>query len=82
MKTKQEMIDLLKLENPTLQYGDDEQGYTKLSKEEYEAVINEWADARLAKELKKAEAEAQAAAKAELLERLGITADEAKLLLA
>lgn len=82
MKTKQEMIDLLKLENPTLQYGDDEQGYTELSKEEYEAVISEWADARLAKELKKAEAEAQAAAKAELLERLGITADEAKLLLA
>jgi hypothetical protein len=33
-------------------------------------------------ELQKAEAEAKATAKAELLERLGITADEAKLLLA
>jgi hypothetical protein len=33
-------------------------------------------------ELRKAEAEAKAQAKAELLERLGITADEAKLLLA
>jgi predicted metal-binding transcription factor (methanogenesis marker protein 9) len=32
--------------------------------------------------VRKAEAEAQATAKAELLERLGITADEAKLLLA
>jgi hypothetical protein len=32
--------------------------------------------------IKKAEAEAKAQAKAELLERLGITADEAKLLLA
>ena len=33
-------------------------------------------------EARKAEAEAQAQAKAELLERLGITADEAKLLIA
>jgi predicted metal-binding transcription factor (methanogenesis marker protein 9) len=32
--------------------------------------------------VRKAEAEAKAQAKAELLERLGITADEAKLLLA
>lgn len=82
MTTKQEMIDSLKLEYPTLQYGDDEQGYTQLSDEEYEAVINDWADARLAKELKKAQVEAQAIAKTELLERLGITTDEAKLLLA
>ncbi len=34
------------------------------------------------KATRKAEAEAKAQAKAELLERLGITADEAKLLLA
>jgi hypothetical protein len=33
-------------------------------------------------EVEKSEAEAKAQAKAELLERLGITADEAKLLLA
>ena len=33
-------------------------------------------------EVRKAEAQAKAQAKAELLERLGITADEAKLLLA
>ena len=82
MTTKQEMIDLLKLENPTLRYGDDEQGYTELSKEEYEAITNDWADARLAREARKTEAEAKAQAKTELLERLGITTDEAKLLLA
>jgi hypothetical protein len=35
-----------------------------------------------AKAMREAEAEAKAEAKAELLERLGITADEAKLLLA
>ena len=40
-------------------------------------------EARQAAELaRQAEAEAKAQAKAELLERLGITADEAKLLLA
>jgi hypothetical protein len=37
---------------------------------------------RLKSEARIAEAEAKAQAKAELLERLGITADEAKLLLA
>ena len=42
----------------------------------------EIAEAILAKEAKAAEAQAKAQAKAELLERLGITADEAKLLLA
>jgi hypothetical protein len=82
MKTKPEMIEIIKAENPTLRLGDDESGYTELSADEYEAKIAEWADARLAKEAKVAEAEAKAQAKAELLERLGITADEAKLLLA
>jgi hypothetical protein len=82
MTTKQEIIDQLKLEFPTLQIGDDDSGYTQLSGAEYEAIIAERADARLAKLAKQAEAEAKAQAKAELLERLGITADEAKLLLA
>ncbi len=42
---------------------------------EYEALI-------VSQELAKAEAEAKATQKAALLDRLGITADEAKLLLA
>jgi hypothetical protein len=82
MTTKNQMISLLKKEFPTLQLGDDEKGYTQLSDEEYEATIAEWADARLAKLAKQAELEARAQAKAALLDRLGITADEAKLLLA
>jgi hypothetical protein len=82
MKTKEEIITELKLEFPTLRIGDDDNGYINLSTEEYEATIAEWADGRLERIARKAEAEAQAQAKAELLERLGITADEAKLLLA
>lgn len=81
MTTKAQMIQIIKAENPTLQIGSDETGYTQLSPEQYEAQIAEWADARLTKLAQKAEAEARAQAKAELLERLGITEDEAKLLL-
>ena len=81
MTTKKEIIDLLKEEFPTLQVGDDKAGYTQLSVDEYNAVIAEWADVRLAKEQLKAEAEAKETAKAALLAQLGITAEQAKLLL-
>jgi hypothetical protein len=80
MTTKAEFIIKLKLENPTLQIGDDEQGYTQLSAADYEAQIAEWADARLAKEEKEAAKEKVATDKAALLAKLGITADEAALL--
>jgi hypothetical protein len=81
MKTKQEIIEELKIESPTIKVGNDQDGYVELSTQEYETMILERADARLAKQAQAAEAEAKAQAKAELLERLGITADEAKLLL-
>jgi len=78
--TKQEIIAQLKVDNPTLikQVNDE---VIELDLTEYEATIEAWADAVLAKEAKKVETEAKAQAKAELLERLGITEDEAKLLL-
>ena len=61
--------------------GDDERGYEDLSAADYEATIAGWADNQLADEAR-AEAETQAATdKAALLAKLGITADEAKLLL-
>jgi hypothetical protein len=82
MKTKQEIISELKLDYPTLRVGSDDDGYNDLSAEEYELTISQWADGELERIARKAEAEAKAQAKAELLERLGITADEAKLLLA
>jgi hypothetical protein len=82
MTTKNQVIQLLKKEFPTLRVGGDDVGYTELSVEEYEATIAQWADARLAKEAAATQAEAKAQAKAALLERLGITEDEARLLLA
>ncbi len=79
MTTLNEMIEIIKAENPNpLRKGDDETGYTDLSEAETEAQIAEWAANRLAKETRIAEAEA---ARQALLAKLGITADEAKLLL-
>ena len=81
MTTKAEMIAIIKAENPTLQIGDDEQGYTQLCAADYEAQITQWADNRLADKVKAAEAAQAATDKVALLAKLGITANEAKLLL-
>ena len=78
MTTKTDLIAQMKAENPTLKIGSDEDGYTQLSAAEYDATIEQWAEARLAK----ADAATQAATdKVALLAKLGITAEEAKLLL-
>lgn len=74
---KQELLTA----NPTLKRGSDETGYEDITGEEYQAIIQSWAEAAYAKELEAQAAEAQAEAKAALLNRLGITADEARLLL-
>ncbi len=76
--TKQDKIAALKTQYPTLRVGSEEAGYTELSAEDYEAKIAEWADNELAAEAELAKAEAD---KEALLAKLGITADEAKLLL-
>ena len=81
MTTKDEIIQLLKVEYPTLQTGNEEQGYTQLSADDYETTISEWADAELKKEAKAAAALQAETDKEALLAKLGITADEAKLLL-
>ena len=81
MTTKQEMIDLLKVEFPTLQVGDDDKGYTQLSNEDYEATIAQWADARLAKEQAKAEAETARQTKISAYQKLGLTDAEIEALL-
>ncbi len=85
MTTKSELISELKLTYTTLQTGSDEDGYTDLSSAEYIATIGKWADDAITKAAEvataQAEAEANATAKAALLARLGITSDEAKLLL-
>jgi hypothetical protein len=79
MTTLNEMIEVIKAENPNgLRVGSDETGYTDLTADEYSAQIKEWAENRLAKEIESAKSEAT---KAALLDKLGITADEAAILL-
>ena len=82
MTTQTEMIEIIKAENPNgLRVGDEKNGYTQLSAADYETQIKLWALGRLAKEAKAAQAEQAVIDKAALLTKLGITADEAKLLL-
>jgi len=81
MTTKAEFITQLKAQYPTLRTGDEDNGYTDFDTAEYEATISSWADNLLADETKVLEAEQAATAKAAVLARLGITAEEAKLLI-
>ena len=78
MKTKIEIIAELKAQYPTLRSGNDEQGYENLSPADYEATIDGWAENQFAEQNAIAQAEAD---KAALLAKLGISSDEAKLLL-
>ena len=82
--TKNELIAKFKTDYPVINKtinGED----IVLEGEEYEAMIEQWADNVLAEEEEakaKADAEAdQIAKKADLLAKLGISEDEAKLLL-
>ena len=85
MTKLQDTVAALQLQYPTIKIGSDEDGYTELIGVDYDAKIEEWADNLLAKETEiaeaKSKAEQAAADKAALLAKLGITADEAKLLL-
>jgi len=82
--TKTQRIAALKLENPVLTKQVDGESI-ELDATEYAETIESWADAIIAKEdaqaAKDSKAEADAIAKAALLDRLGITAEEAALLL-
>lgn len=93
MTTKTQKIAELKAQYPTLSKGINNQ-VVELNAEEYESLIAKWADIELAneaeeaaeaqkvvdREAQKQQDEADAIAKAALLERLGITEAEAKLL--
>lgn len=78
--TKAQKIAELKNLYPTLSKGVGEE-IVQLDSTEYEETISKWADEELAKEAAEAEEAAKAVSKTALLERLGITEDEAKLLL-
>lgn len=75
------MIEIIKAENPTLRVGNDDDSYTELSKADYDKTILEWANNRFNK-IKREQANIDAKATAvDKLAKLGITEDEAKLLL-
>ena len=80
----EDYINQLKKDYPTLKRGEDDAVVT-LSDSEYDQKITEWANNLLLEEQEESEKKAAAlqaeADKAALLAKLGITADEAKLLL-
>ena len=80
MKTREQFIAELKLAYPSIQIGGGD-FYETLSATDYEAKIGEWADNQLVKQAEAEAAEQAKTDKAALLAKLGITADEAKLLL-
>jgi len=53
----------------------------ELTGADYEKACSDWAEMKLSQLMLETEAEAKATAKSELLAKLGITEDEAKLLL-
>jgi uncharacterized protein YfdQ (DUF2303 family) len=80
MKTKEQIIAELKTQNPTIQIGSEEIGYTQLNQDEYIVMIEQWADNVIAKEEQEAKAEADKAAAQAKLAALGLTADDLKAL--
>jgi hypothetical protein len=79
--TLEGMIDIIRAENPTLQIGNDDDGYTDLSKANYEKTILEWANARLDKiQREQAKIDAKAAAEAKLA-AIGLSPDDLKALI-
>lgn len=71
----------IKLANPTLRRGSEEDGYQQITGDEYEITIESWAQSAYDKELK-AQEELEARTKRQaLLDKLGITEEEARLLL-
>jgi glycogen synthase len=80
MKTLIEIRDVLETEYPILTEVVNGEN-TELSEEERKETLDRWANNLYTKELEIKAIEDKAAAKAALLERLGITAEEAELLL-
>jgi len=80
MTTKEELIAQLKAENPKMIANINGKD-VELTADEYEKAASDWADMRLVQIAAEAIEAQSKADKAALLAKLGITADEAKLLL-
>jgi len=80
MKTKSQFIAQCKAENPTMTQIVNGQEII-LDSKEYDKAIEAWADSQIAIQEFETDKASKAASKSALLERLGITADEATLLI-
>jgi hypothetical protein len=80
MKTKQDIVIELKKQNPTIVSNINGEEI-KLTGDEYETAIQNAAQMKLEQLLKEEEDNAKEIARAALLSKLGITAEEAQLLL-
>ena len=80
MKTKDELIQECKEANPIM-IQTINGVEIELTGADYDQACSDWADMKLAQLTLQAEAEANATAKAALLTQLGITEEQAKLLL-
>jgi len=80
MKSKEQFITEYKEQNPKLYKGINDEVF-ELTVEEYENACDEWAEIQFQIQQQAQEVLDKAAQKQTLLARLGITADEAKLLL-
>ena len=68
--TLEEITAIIRTENPTLRFGDDEAGYTEVTGAEYEAIIAEWAQGRLDKFIKITEVSEKIKGKLEAFDKL------------
>ena len=73
-------INSLKSEFPSIRVGSEETGYTELIGKDYDDQIAKWAENVIAQEQAEIDQSAKVVARLAILEKLGITAEEAALL--
>lgn len=78
--TKDDLIKQLKKDYPTLRQGNDEDGYQEIIGDEYDALIEFWADTQLKQEVENLKIETAKAAAEAKLAALGLTTDDLKAL--
>lgn len=79
MKTKTELIAQFKLENPTLLFGVNDQVF-EMDEAQYEATIESWADAVLAKQQAQIDAVNARQVKISAYQKLGLSEAEIEAL--
>jgi hypothetical protein len=70
MTTLNEMISVIKAENPVLKTGNDNQGYEEIKGSLYDEIIAQWAQNRLDKQAKLAQAAADEQTKLDAIQKL------------